>query len=121
MMAADDVTFIHTVAQQLRDVVIAHATPGRWRAGDGSSTASWSTLRTFVDGHDQPFHLGTAIEKPNQRAMMAGQPLALDKLADVFAAVDTDTPDALGAELLELSRRLNTFMNLKVDTAPSMQ
>lgn len=115
MMSTDDVTFIHAVAQQLRSVVIAQATPGRWRAGDGSSAASWSTIRTFIDGHDQPFHLGTAIEKANQRAMMAGQPLALSKLADVFDAVDSDTPDALGGELLTLSKGLNTFMNLKAD------
>ena len=115
MLSPQDVEFVQAVADSLESTVIANATQRRWRAGDGSSVYEWSTLRTFMPGEAEPYHLGTGIEKHNQRAMLAGQPDVLATVVAVLRGVDTSTPDSVAAPLLTLSWQYNKAMRLRVD------
>ncbi|WP_155832181.1 hypothetical protein [Gordonia alkanivorans] len=114
MPSPAELTYIHEVANAVESVVIANATPGRWRAGDNSRPHEWSTLRTIIEG-DGTYHLGTAIEKPNQRAMMGGQPQVLAANVTVLRAVDEATPAGLTATIVALCQWYNKTMSLGVD------
>lgn len=109
-----DVAFIHAVADAVDSIVVANCTQGRWRAGSGLSQATASSIRAVGDD-GQEYLLGTAIDKANQRAMMASQPELLRVNAKIMRAVDTDTADAVAASLLELAQLYNIAMSLRVD------
>lgn len=118
MPTAEDVTFMRAVADAVDAVVIKQASPGRWRPGTGADPQEWSTLRTFVDGESDPYHLGLAIDKHDQRAMMAAQPTVLAASVAAIRAVANALPD-VPAGVADATRALcvlyNLTMSLKVD------
>lgn len=61
------------------------------------------------------FHLGTAIDKPNQRAMMAAQPSVLSASVAIIRAVDADTAPALAGAVLTLCQWYNKTMSLRIE------
>jgi hypothetical protein len=113
MPSPDEVAYMHAVADKMEREVIANATPGRWRAGNSAHVHEWSTLITQI-GDNEVYHLGTAIAKPDQRAIMGGQPDVLNLIVTVIRAVEESTPPPLADGVLDLCRMYDMRMSLKV-------
>ncbi|WP_347956167.1 hypothetical protein [Gordonia aichiensis] len=108
-----DVTFMRGVADQIDGTVVTRCTGGRWMSGQGLSQDTASTMRA-VQADGTEYHLGTAIDKNNQRAMMAAQPAVLTQIAETLRSADEGTPAPLAAALLHLAQLYNTTMALRV-------
>lgn len=108
-----DVTFLRSVADQIDNVVVARCTPGRWMSGLGISQDTESTMRA-VQADGTEYHLGTAIDKSNQRAMMSAQPAVLSQIAVTLRSATAETPGQLAESLLRLAVMYNQAMALRV-------
>lgn len=120
-LSDQDVASIHAVADAVETIVVANCTQGRWRAGSGVSPATKSTLRAILDEDPNTEYLvGTAIDKVNQRAMMAAQPEVLRANIALLRAIDTSTPQHVAAAALAVAQLYNHTMRLKVlDPVPA--
>lgn len=106
--------FMNAVADAVEAEVISKQTPGRWRAGPSGAVHEWSTLRAMPPGEDRPCHIGTAISKADQRAMMAAQPSVLLSVIAVIRAVDEYTPEPLASSVYDLCQWYDKTMALKI-------